>query len=232
MSSDRLTGASTIGPAWRQSSLLLAWAACAAILIGCSGQAQNVGTGEGTKSVVPPEGTAKTDIVTLGTLSPFLEDSPLVIRPGILVEFVAAHDATDWWNSKIEGPASGVTEDDSLGPWDVAPRDWETEPEASRPVTTGHHGAASASIPPGEYLVCAHFRESPGSRIAGCDEIKVPTSGPVYVFFDEGRAFVDTGHGPASDAYRSLSCRQQLRLGQQPDHLVHLGGGRYRCPSR
>ena len=230
MTGARLAEADTVGPARRLALILVAWAAGAASLAGCSGQALPGGTNEGAMSVVPPEGTAKIEVLTFGTFSSYMEDPPLVIRPDIRVEFVAASETTNWWNSRIEGPASGLAEDDSIGPWDAKPLEWGTpEPESPRAVTTGRDGAASVFTTPGEYLVCAHFYDS---RVAGCNEIQIPTSATVYVFFADGRAFIDAGVGPASDAYRRLSCHQQRRLGQRPEILKNLGGSRYRCLSR
>ena len=173
-------------------------------------------------------------MLTFGVVSAYLADSPLVLQPDISVEFVAADGFDAWWEATVAG-AYGGADYDQVGPWEANSNSIDrprTGPRSARQLTTDQDGAGRAPLAPGNYVVCVDFGHPYRTMIAGCGPASVGNDTTVYVFFDEGRAFVDGGDGSASDAYRRLSCRQQLRLGQQPEHLVHLGGGRYRCPSR
>ena len=213
----------------RHAVRLLLWclAPTAVALLGCSGDSGNGYSDDVSGEFVASDRQRPVEFLTFGTVSSYLEGAPLVIRPHIDIEVIAPGDLDDWM--KRARVPEAVTHPDSIGAFY---REWERWDEPSlwpSFVGTGERGSANKPLGPGRYLLCAYFYVR---MVAGCDHVTVGGDTTVYVFFDEGRAFIDTGDGPAADAYHRLSCRQQRRLGQRPDDLVDLGGGRHRCPSR
>ena len=179
-----------------------------------------------THPALPP-GASGTSVITFGTVSSYMEDAPLVIRPRVAVEFITAEDVDAWWREVLGSEVAPVLDKFAA----FYPRG-STISRLSTPTRTNADGLASIFVEPGPWLACAHFPDPNHTMIAGCADVAISDNTTIYVFFDNGRAHIDTGHGAASGAYRRLSCHQQLRLGQQPDHLVLLGGSRYRCLSR
>lgn len=210
--------------------LLLCLASTLVALLGCSGNSDNTPPNNVSGGFVASDRTRPVEFLTFGTVSSYLEDAPLVIRPHRYIEVIAAGDIEDWMR-QAEVPEA-VTHPDSIGAF-YRERDRLSSGSFRPPwVRTGERGSANQPLSPGRYLICPVFGVGSIEMVAGCDHVTVSDETTVYVFFDEGRAFIDTGDGPAADAYRRLSCPQQRRLGQRPDDLVHLGGNRYRCSNQ
>ena len=234
----------------RRGGALLACAALAVWAAGCSGQGGHApapAAGETAPAPDAAEGTARIEVLTFRTASSYIDYPPVVMAGNSAVVFVAADEFDRWFSDNTDGPYGDTAEDSARGPWRVSftyddedPSRWDPEPDSLSPhqARTNKHGQATAHIPAGDYHACVSKILSDYNRsrftwmIVGCGAVQISHGSVVYVFFDQGRAFIDTGDGPAFDAYRRLDCRQQRLLGQTPEDLVHRGGDRGRCPSR
>ena len=232
----------------RCGAVLWACAALAVWAVSCLGQDAY---GPASTAREPPpaavavEGAVRLEVLTFRTASSYLEDSPLVTVDDIAVVFVAAEQFSQWRSDYVGAPYGDTAEDSALGPWKVKATNeedrrlhrswWNPAPGtlSRNQARTNEHGQAIAYIPVGDYQACVdHLISHHAWLIVGCGAVEISHGSVVYVFFDQGRAVIDTGDGPASNAYRRLDCRQQRRLGQTPDDTVAYGIHRGRCPSR
>ena len=165
------------------------------------------------------------EVLSFGTLSAYLIDDPLVVRPGIGIALIARDHADRWWSfaayHSIRPTGGGSS---SEFPLLLS----EPYPHKALNLRTNHNGVLRRHVQApetGQYLACAFYTER---QVAGCDPVTIGAATRLYVYFGDDRAHLDTGDGAAAAAYEQLGCRHQRRQGQRHPGLAHLGAG-YRC---